>query len=57
MGEVKLGDLLRCAENQSLYDENNFESILAYAKKIEGKTLLQILLDARKTDEEIEFIK
>lgn len=57
MGEVKLGDLLRCAENQSLYDENNFESILAYAKKIEGKTLLQILLDAKKTDAEIELIK
>ncbi len=57
MSKIKLGELLRCAENQNLYDANNFESILAYAKSIEGKTIYQILLDARKTAEEIELIK
>lgn len=53
----KMKDVLRCADKQRYYDESNIDSIFAYALKIEGKTLLDILQEAGLTNEEIEWIR
>lgn len=52
----KMKDVLRCAEKQANYNKNDVYSIYAYARKIEGKTLLTILHEAGLTEEEIEWV-
>ena len=53
----KMKDVLRCEAHQLLYDDTDIKSILAYAKKIQGKTLMQILQEAELTTEEINWVK
>ncbi|MBO5628886.1 MAG: hypothetical protein J5965_07380 [Aeriscardovia sp.] len=57
MPELQMKDVLLCSEHKNLYDEDNINSIFDYAVTIEGKTLLDILIEAKKTEAEIEWIR
>lgn len=52
----KMKDVLRCAEKQNYYNDKDINSIYQYAQKIEGKTLLQILREAKLSDEDIAWV-
>ena len=49
--------VLRCSEKQKEYDEKDFDSIIRYARTIEGKTFLRILQEGNLTKDEIEWVK
>ena len=53
----RMKDVLRCAEKQSLYNENDIHSIYEYALGIEGKTFLDILREAGLSGRDIEWIR
>lgn len=55
--KLKMGDILRCEEKQSLYDSADINSIFKYAKLSEGKTFLQILQEAHLSAEQIDWIR
>lgn len=57
MPEPRMNEVLLCANHKNLYDERDINSIFQYALKIEGKTLLEILQEANKSDTEIEWIR
>ncbi len=52
----RMKDVLRCAEKQSLYNEDDIRSIYEYALGIEGKTFLDILREAGLSEEDIEWV-
>lgn len=57
MSEPRMQDVLLCEAHKNLYNENDISSIFQYALKIEGKTLLDILKEAKKSENEIEWIR